>query len=62
MAKHINEGMNMVEMSFEGQHESLPSIIEVNIEKEDLNYNEDINLRNIEDVKARVERNGRLLL
>ena len=58
----MNEGMNMVEMSFEGQLESLPSIIEVNIEKEFLNYNEDINLRNNEDVKARVERNDRLPL
>ena len=45
-AKHMNEGKNMVQMSFEGQHESLPSIFEVNIEKENLNYNEDITSRN----------------
>ena len=29
VAKHMNEGENMVEMSFEGRHESLPSILEV---------------------------------
>ena len=39
VAKHINEGKNIVEMSFEGQHESLPSLLEV-IEEEDLSYNE----------------------
>ena len=46
VAKHINEGKNMIELSFEGQHEKLPCILEVNPEKEDLNYNEDITLRN----------------
>ena len=29
VAKHMNEGKNMVEISFEGQHKSLPSILEV---------------------------------
>ena len=38
VAKHMNEGKNMVEMSFERQHESLPNILEVNIEEEILNY------------------------
>ena len=28
VAKHVNDGENMDKMSFEGQHESLPSIIE----------------------------------
>ena len=27
VAKHMNEGKNMVSMSFEGQHESFPSIL-----------------------------------
>ena len=27
--KHMNEGENMAKMSFEGQHESLPSILAV---------------------------------
>ena len=35
VAKHMNEEKNMVEMSFEGQHESLPSLLEV-IREEDM--------------------------
>ena len=35
----------MVEMSFEGQHESLSSLLEV-IEEEDLSYNEEITSSN----------------
>ena len=37
MAKHMNEGKNMVEMSSEGQHESLSSLLKV-IEEEDSSY------------------------
>ena len=37
--KHMNEEKNMVELSFEGQHESFSSILEV-IEEEDSSYNE----------------------
>ena len=40
MAKHMNEGNNMVEMSFEGQHEGLPSNLKVSKEEENLCYNE----------------------
>ena len=29
VAKHMNERVNMAKMSFEGQHESLPFILEV---------------------------------
>ena len=50
VTKHMNEGKNMVEMSFEGQHESLPNILEV-IREEDLNYNEDITARNNEELE-----------
>ena len=46
MAKHMNEGKNMIEMPFEGQHESLPNILE-NIEEENFNYNENITFRSI---------------
>ena len=52
VAKHMNEVKNMVEMSFEGQHESLPSIIEViREEEEDLSYNEDITSRKNEELE-----------
>ena len=46
VAKHINEGENMDKMSFEGQHERLPSILEViREEEEDLSYNKGISLQ-----------------
>ena len=48
VGKHMNEGKNMVEMSFEGQHESLPSLIEVS-EEEDLSYNELVTSRSKEE-------------
>ena len=47
MAKHLNDGKNMVNMSFEGQHESFPSILEV-IREEDLSHNDEITSRNNE--------------
>ena len=40
VAKYMKEQENMVEMSFEGQHESLPSTLKVNREEESLSYNE----------------------
>ena len=46
----MNEEKNMVEMSFEGQHESLPSLLEV-ISKEDLSYQEDLTSRNNEKLE-----------
>ena len=48
VAKHMNERKNMVNMSFEGQHESFPSILEVIREEEDLSHNEEITSRNNE--------------
>ena len=47
VAKHMNEKVNMAKMSFEGQHESLPSILEVIIEKikKGLHYKEDVTSR-----------------
>ena len=50
MAKHLNEEKNRVQMSFEGQHESFPNILEVNIEEENMNYNENITLRSNEEL------------
>ena len=48
----MNGKENMVKISFEGQHESLPSILEViREEKEDLSYNEDITTRNNEELE-----------
>ena len=54
VAKHMNERENMAKMSFEGQHESLPSILEVireEEEEEDLSYNKDITSRNNEELE-----------
>ena len=48
VAKHMNEGKNMVNMSFEGQHESFPSILKVIREEEDLSHNDEITSRNNE--------------
>ena len=42
VAKNMNEEEKMAKLSFEGQHESLPSILEVIREEEDSSYNEDI--------------------
>ena len=51
VAKHMNEGENIAKMSFEGQHESLPSILEVIREEEDLSYNKDITSRNYKELE-----------
>ena len=50
VAKHMNEGKNMVEMSFEGQHESLSSLLKV-IEEEDSSYNEVVTSRSKEELE-----------
>ena len=55
VAKHMNERENMAKMSFEGQHESLTSILEVIREEEDLSYNEDITSRNNEELRKSQE-------
>ena len=51
VSKHMNEVKNMVEMSSEGQHESLPNILEVNIKEENLNYNENITFKSNEELE-----------
>ena len=52
VAKHMNDGENMDKMSFEGQHESLLSILEViRDEEEDLSYNKDTTSRNNEELE-----------
>ena len=50
VAKHMNEGENMVELFFVGQHESLSSLLEV-IEEEDPSYNEDVTSRSKEELE-----------
>ena len=49
VAKYMKEQENMDEMSFEGQHESLPSTPKVNKEEESLSYNEEITSRDNEE-------------
>ena len=52
VAIHMNDGENMDKMSFEGQHESLLSILEViRDEEEDLSYNKDTTSRNNEELE-----------
>ena len=51
MAKYMKEQENMVAMSFKGQHNNLPSTLEVNKEEENLNYNKEINLRGNEELE-----------
>ena len=51
MAKSMKEQENMAIMSFEGQHETLPSTLGVNIEEEKLRYNEEITSRDNEELE-----------
>ena len=51
VAKYMKEQENMTTMSFEGQHESSPSTLMVNIEEENLRYNEEITLRDNEELE-----------
>ena len=51
VAKYMNENENMATMSFEEQHDSLPSTLEVNKEEENLSYNEEITLRGNEELE-----------
>ena len=44
--KHTNEGKIMVNMSFEGQHESFPSNLEVIRKEKYLSHNDEITSRN----------------
>ena len=50
VVKHMNEGKNIVEMSFEGKHESLPSLLKV-IEEEYSSYNEVVTSRSKEELE-----------
>ena len=62
VAKHMNEGESMVETSFKGQQKNVPSNLEA-IKEEDLSYNEDITLRNNEELEKlqRVENDAQYL-
>ena len=51
VAKYMKEQKNMATMSFEGQHESSPSTLGVNIEVENLRYNEEITSRDNEELE-----------
>ena len=63
VAKYMKEQENMVEMSFEGQHESFPSTLKVNKEEESLSYNEEITLRDNEKLEKfqNVENDAQIL-
>ena len=60
VVKYMKEQENMATMSFEGQHESLSSTLEVSKEEENLSYNEEINSRGNEELEKlqRVENDG----
>ena len=51
VAKYMKEQENMATMSFEGQHESSPSTLGVNIEEENLSDNEEITPRDNEELE-----------
>ena len=51
VAKYMKKQENMATMSFEGQHESSPSTLGVNIEEENLRYNEEITSRDNEELE-----------
>ena len=51
VAKYMKEQENMDTMSFEGQHESSPSTLGVNIEEENLRYNEEITSKDNEELE-----------
>ena len=49
--KYMKEQENMATMSFEGQHESSPSTLGLNIEEENWSYNEEITSRGNEELE-----------
>ena len=51
VAKYMKEQENMTTMSFEGQHESLPSNLEVSKDEENLSYNEESTSRGNEELE-----------
>ena len=52
VTKYMKEQKNMATMSYEGQHESLPSTLEVNKDEENLSYNEEITSRGNENLRS----------
>ena len=50
VAKYMKEQENMTTMYFEGQHESSPSTLGVNIEEETLRHNEEITSKDNEEL------------
>ena len=63
VAKYMNENVNMAIMSYEGQHDSLSSTLEVNKDEENLNYNEAITSKSNEELEKlqRVENDVKTL-
>ena len=61
--KYMKEQENRVAMSFEGQHESSSSTLGVNLEEENLSYNEEITLRGNKELEKlqRVENDAETL-
>ena len=51
VAKYMEEQENMATMSFKGQHESSPSTLGVNIEEENLRYNEETTSKDNEELE-----------
>ena len=51
VAKYMNGQENIATMSFEGQHESSPSTLEVNTKEETWSYNEEITSRGNEELE-----------
>ena len=51
VAKYMKEQKNMAAMSFQGQHESLPSNLKVSKDEENLSYNEEITSRGNEELE-----------
>ena len=49
--KYMKEQENMATMSFDGQHESSPSTLGLNIEEENWSYNEEITSRGNEELE-----------
>ena len=51
VTKYMKKQEDMAAMSFEGQHESLPSNLEVSKDEENLSYNEEIISRGNEELE-----------
>ena len=51
VAKYMKEQKNTASMSFEGQHEGMPSNLKVSKEEENMSYNEEITSRGNEELE-----------